>query len=297
MTARPPRDVTRSSGGKLRPEANEASIVSSSGIGFSIPAENQVGAEKRRSGCGRIPGVAGDFAESGDEIADRTHRVLEGNRRRIAGLKGRPAHGLDDGRRGHRPGRPDFDLAAGDFRGEGRPPGEDETDRPGGEQARIIPSRDTSRSCSRVAATPARTPDDPPVGAAQTTAPLLEACITAMARAAARTGAPPSQRLPFLSAASIFPAAGRRIFRRDAGRVETGPDGLLHDPETPEHFLVDLVDGKTEDPGFVKSAGSSERYFPTSGQGDEVRPRSGTSGRPPRGKRQATPSTGGFRRP
>ena len=53
------------------------------------------------------------------------------------------------------------------------------------------------------------TPHEPPVGAAQTTPRLLQTCITAMARAAARVCRPPAATVPFSSARQMREALGR----------------------------------------------------------------------------------------
>ena len=58
-------------------------------------------------------------------------------------------------------------------------------------KASVAASRDTPPSSVRLHTTPGITPAEPPVGAAQTTPRLLQVCMTAMARAAARAWIPP----------------------------------------------------------------------------------------------------------
>ncbi len=65
-------------------------------------------------------------------------------------------------------------------------------------------------SSAMVTMTPGMTPAEPPVGAAQTIPELLETCMAARARAAARAWSPPAARVPARSARQSFWAVGRR---------------------------------------------------------------------------------------
>jgi len=84
-----------------------------------IPSQNQVRAEKRLGGEGRVPAVAGDFHHTLDEIAHRSHDVLEHRGGGVAGLPGRPSRGVRHGRRRHGSRRTDLHLASRHFRGKG----------------------------------------------------------------------------------------------------------------------------------------------------------------------------------
>ena len=165
--------------------------------GIRVAAEDEVGADEGRGRGRGVAGVAGDLDHALDEIADRAHRVLEGDGRRVAGLAGRAAGRVDDGRGGHGPGGADLDLAAGDLGGERRPPRDDDADGPRGEQGQggLVRGRGPCSS-TRVISAPGMTPADPPVGAAQTTPMAPSTCITAIARAAARRCGPPPGRPP-----------------------------------------------------------------------------------------------------